>query len=788
MAATASNLTDTATAREYAAGAWLLVPPGLQAKAAGLGGSAMAHARAMFEGDVVRYCARRAAAKAREAAEANLSVLLGVLQSLPAAVRDTGINATEEDIRTLAENAAEEMRFKNRIGWSVESLAGYAAEEYGINAEKIFKDIKEEGIGYRLKDEKFWRGQLRRIFARAAERYRREAGFVSRQSGLYASDDAVKRRRRQKRRNAAILQTMTAINELGQEFTLEELGAKSVSNPALKRAELMVRIRGFEEIARLKGHGGEFFTMTCPSRMHKMHHYGKPNEKFSGETPSEAQAYMNKVWARIRAELKKAGIQVYGFRVAEPHHDGTPHWHGLLFMEERHRTAFRRIVAKHACREDREELGLKYFATKKEAMGEARRVQARIRAEKGKAPTLAAIAATLKTEARFWENKHFKFWRQSPARARVDFEAINWARGTAAGYIAKYIAKNIDGRDQFGQSLGADYESDALMSMTETSERVDAWASHHGIRQFQQIGGVPVTLWRELRRIAPDASDDLLMLAQHAADMGDWARFTILLGGEAASREDCRLGLYKEEGALPNRYGETKQPHIMGVYEKETGRVGISRVHSWTVGLKNGGNAAARTCVNNCRKSEFSAKPAQFLGSQTPAETVQDIEKAEVSEWLMWKRGIGAQSAAYEVSDGIGAEMRQEYEKDMTDIRTIEELAYMSDETRRKFEAAAAKTARIEEEKRQKDRETREYLSKLDAMRAPLHSALTPPAPKFDAKAIRARDEAVRRSLTVRYIPPQYDTADTAESLLKSARRARREAAKQMARLYAAQS
>lgn len=116
MAATASNLTDTATAREYAAGAWLLVPPGLQAKAAGLGGSAMAHARAMFEGDVARYCARRAAPEAREAAEANLSVLLDVLQSLPAAVRDTGINAAEEDIRTLAENAAEEMRFKNRIG------------------------------------------------------------------------------------------------------------------------------------------------------------------------------------------------------------------------------------------------------------------------------------------------------------------------------------------------------------------------------------------------------------------------------------------------------------------------------------------------------------------------------------------------------------------------------------------------------------------------------------------------------------------------------------------------
>lgn len=545
------------------------------------------------------------------------------------------------------------------------------------------KDISLSGIVKRLSDEGFCRTRLRRAFVRMREGVlRNDVGEVGAFRGLYVSDDALRSRRGQRRRNAAILEAVKLVNELGEEFKLSELVERSVSNPALRRAELMVRIAGFETVAKDVGHVGEFVTLTCPSAYHARHYKsGKRNEKFNGTTPREAADYLNRVWARIRSELKDAGIVIYGFRVAEPHHDGTPHWHGLFFMAREHVRRFRQIVAKHGCREDREELGLRYFLSKKEMSARAREIQAAQRASAaagGKVMSLARILGDMDglLEADFWASADL--WRMRKAAPRVEFTHINWKRGTAAGYIAKYIAKNIDGRDVYGESVGVDLEALDGRSVAETAERVDAWAATWGIRQFQQIGGAPVSVWRELRRLDVSSlgeDDTDLVRAAVAADAGDWGRFVMIMGGVDAARADMPLGLYKEDFETVNRYGEPAAPVVRGVVDKMTGVFELSRVHEWTW-VKMGGEAAAWTCVNNCRKEKFSPEWAGNLGSD--GIRVIDDEGLLVLDWLLCRLKDGDRSVPADL-DALTVPQLDQYRREWRNVTAAADAAMVRD-------------------------------------------------------------------------------------------------------------
>jgi hypothetical protein len=419
--------------------------------------------------------------------------------------------------------------------------------------------VTDAGAIRRMGDGLWWRRRLRVAQGRAIEKEAIALGYVHRRREIYASTLSVERRAQQKRRNADALRRTVAVNQHGEEFTLAELAERAVSNPRIRRGKLMIRINGFESIAKGLSHIGMFFTVTCPSRMHAKKGAGKAvfdNPKFDGTTPREAQQYLSGMWAKCRAALARAGAAVYGFRIAEPHHDATPHWHLLLFMAAEVKAEVCRIFAKYARQEDAGELGSK--------------------------------------EAR---------------EARFKAIEIDWTRGTAAGYVAKYVSKNIDGG---GYQVQGDLEGGDWAEVT-PSHRVETWASTWGIRQFQQVGGAPVGVWRELRRLKEaDALTDTVRAARSAADVGNWARFTEVMGGPVAKRVDRPVSVAytnpgeryhaEAEACMPaplNRYGEEPPGAVFGVRDCVKGRAFVTRVFRWEIRRGNGGKSNKSFAASN---------------------------------------------------------------------------------------------------------------------------------------------------------------------------------------------
>ncbi|GAA6170814.1 hypothetical protein NBRC116592_04840 [Colwellia sp. KU-HH00111] len=398
-------------------------------------------------------------------------------------------------------------------------------ESFRIQANSVTENsVTELGAIKRMCDKKWWNRRLRKIFNQAYEQAAIELNLVQKYKQIYASNLTVKKRQQQKLRNEQMLSSMSVINDIGQQFSLKELSDLNVSNPAIRKAELMVRMRGFEELSKSHNHQGIFITITCPSKFHATYaKSGQRNSKYERFTPYQANQYLCDVWSRIRAEWSRKGIKPYGFRVAEPQHDGTPHWHILLFVEPQQIDTVKNTISHYALQEDGDEKG--------------------------------AI-----------EN-------------RCDFKLIDPKKGSATGYIAKYVSKNIDGE---GLDKGVHGEDPIT-----AAQRVDAWSSCWCIRQFQQIGGASVSVWRELRHLKQKLGfDSVLEEARVAADESKWHDFINAMGGVFAKRKDQPLKL-AYDASFNSETGECKLGQydgniiqsIKGLMFK--GKMIVTRFFSW---------------------------------------------------------------------------------------------------------------------------------------------------------------------------------------------------------------
>ncbi|WP_323981052.1 replication endonuclease [Aeromonas media] len=414
----------------------------------------------------------------------------------------------------------------------------------------------------RLLDESWWLRKINRAWAIYCELIAILTGQVRKGVSPYASAHAVREFTQRKAAQRAWMANMSAVNEeLGQEIDLTDAIMASVANPEIRRHELMVRMRGFEDMAQEQGKLGLFLTLTAPSSYHAWR-VGKQdkaktyqNEDFNNATPTETNRLLCKQWARFRAALAREKVGAFGFRVVEPHHDATPHWHCLLFINPEHQHVFLTLLAFHFTAAERDELKMPN-GTELNALA-----QSRIRNKLPHIKSLLDITDKQTIKA---------------INPRVNWKVIDPEKGSATGYIAKYIAKNID-----GHKVGMDYEAEAPVDHTTIA--VAAWASCWRIRQFQQIGGPAVSVWRELRRLGDDVIewDRVLELARHAARNARWGDFINAMGGIDAPRKEHLIRLSKRMDEAANKYGEDVIK-LLGVIT-DVGNTAVTRTEGWKI-------------------------------------------------------------------------------------------------------------------------------------------------------------------------------------------------------------
>lgn len=436
--------------------------------------------------------------------------------------------------------------------------------------EKIENDkrIKAEHIDstlLRLTCEKWWFKQMRDIQKRMVEHIAIACGEVRANAASYISNQSFQEWQLQQRKNHDYLRAMIIenIDNPEEQVELFDMFLKSSSNPALRCNEMMVRLRGLEEWAEENNNEALFLTLTAPSSFHA----GNGNKKWSGVNPRDTQNYLNKVWQQFRALLAKRDIKFYGMRVAEPHKDGTPHWHALAYVPAEHKEEVIRLFKQKALELDGNEKGA--------------------------------------------------------AEHRCKVEECDKTKGSATAYIAKYIAKNIDGFALAGEVS----DEDPTLSLHDNALRVRAWASRWGIRQFQFYGGASISVWRELRRlISGQADDEIINKAQAAAGIAnDYAAYMEIQGGALAKRTDQPIKLdYETKPA--NKYGEQRKA-IIGLANRFSLKQVISRTKKWQIKKRpqdfaqrtesmversstanNSARSAPWTCVSNCNRSIIEQK------------------------------------------------------------------------------------------------------------------------------------------------------------------------------------
>ncbi|ENL8136895.1 replication endonuclease [Salmonella enterica] len=428
---------------------------------------------------------------------------------------------------------------------------------------------------------RFWSRHFRTFTRRWREHLYIAVGDVRRQRSVICSPQWVQHWLASRKRGREIMaETDLEDEETGETLPLLSAVDASVSNNEKRRAEMLTRVKGLEELAALDHMSQDsdyvalFFTWTAPQQYHAWLETGRRNRKWNGASPRETQRYFTRTFKNFSTALTRRDIHIFGMHVTESHHDGTPHWHGILFVRREQEATLRDVFEGYANAEN-------------------------CSAHRPGKP---------------------------PEQSQLMIKPVDKRMGSLTAYITKHICRNLEGCAPGGRN------KETGRPWTELARHSAAWASLWGIKQFQFTGGPPVSVWRELRKLSDQKQADSVSPVfgelHHAAGAGDWAEYTRLQGGLPAARKNLTMRTWYQAASEPDECGQYTAI-IKGVYLPGTGKAPVAtRTRKWKVKtprqnvkpgfMKNRRKPALTpwTRINNCtmrRKQPVDHPPDPYL-------------------------------------------------------------------------------------------------------------------------------------------------------------------------------
>ena len=119
----------------------------------------------------------------------------------------------------------------------------------------------------------------------------------------------------------------------------------TASSAKKRAAKLYVRGLGLEKYCSKIGLQGFFVTLTLPSQYHPNPSRGQ--NTWDGVTPTESHNELQRRWRQFQREFGRKCGKPRGVRVEEPHRDGCPHWHLLIYVDASKEATLRDLFGRY---------------------------------------------------------------------------------------------------------------------------------------------------------------------------------------------------------------------------------------------------------------------------------------------------------------------------------------------------------------------------------------------------------------------------------------------------------